>query len=152
MADPHVHVALVGLGQGAEAAHQEQAKDRPWRVAAVPGLVGKRTGQPLGFGKDIGVRLVVRQPGRRAAGNVAGQQRMVDVEEQRQQRQYALLARRQAFEGALHPHGVELEKTCAQLAQDLAVDSLVQIGAYFVIAGHVSSNRLAASNVGVMAG
>ena len=30
VADPQVHIALIGLGQGAEAAHQEQAVNRLW--------------------------------------------------------------------------------------------------------------------------
>ena len=71
--DPHVHVALIGLGQGAEAAHQEQAVNRSGRIAAVARLIGKRAGQALGFGEGVGVRFVVRQPGRRAARNITRQ-------------------------------------------------------------------------------
>jgi hypothetical protein len=52
VADPHVHIALIGLGQGAEAAHQEQAVDRPRRVA-VAWFVGERAGQALGFGQGL---------------------------------------------------------------------------------------------------
>ncbi|MCY1421327.1 hypothetical protein D9M71_369780 [compost metagenome] len=150
MADPHIHVALVGLGQGAEAAHQEQSVNRPRRVAAVARLVGKRAGQALGFSEDIGIRLEIRQPGRRTAGNVTGQQRMVNVEKQRQQGQDPLLAGRQPFHGASHASFVEFQKTCAQLAENLAVDSLVQIGADFMGARHVSSNRLAGLGRGAL--
>ncbi|MNT67377.1 hypothetical protein D3C72_2055120 [compost metagenome] len=83
VADPDVHVALIGLRQGAKAAHQEQAMNRSRRITAMAWLVGKRAGQALGFGQEMGVRLEIRQPGRCAARNVTWQQRMVDVEKQR---------------------------------------------------------------------
>ena len=98
VAHPDIHIALVRLGQGAETAHQEQAMDGAWRVAAVARLVGKRSGQALGIGEGGGVRLVIRQPGRCIARDVAGQQRMIDVKEQWQQRQHRLLTARQTFE------------------------------------------------------
>ncbi|MNF61012.1 hypothetical protein D3C84_426410 [compost metagenome] len=50
MADPDVHVALLGLGDGAQAAHQEQAVDRLWLRAAAR-LVGEGAGQALGLGQ-----------------------------------------------------------------------------------------------------
>ena len=96
VADPHVHVALVGLGQGAEAAHQKQAVNRPRRIA-VAGFVGERAGQALSFGEGLGVGLEVRQPGGRAARDIARQQGMIDVEKQRQQVQHHLLAWRQTL-------------------------------------------------------
>ena len=90
--DPDIHVALLGLGQRAEAAHQEQAVDRLRRIA-VARLVGERTGQSLRFAQRLGIRFIARHPGRRAAGYVTGQQRVIDVKEQRQKRQHRLLAR-----------------------------------------------------------
>ncbi|MNL15926.1 hypothetical protein D3C87_1369430 [compost metagenome] len=142
MTDPYVHVALIGLGQGAEAAHQEQAVNRSRRIAAVTRFIGKRTGQALGFGEDVGVRFVVRQAGRRAARNVTWQQRVIDVKKQRQQGQHALLAGRKSTHGPRQAALVERQEPCTQLAQHLAVDAFFQVGADFMGAGHVSSNRL----------
>ncbi|MNN85795.1 hypothetical protein D3C81_2031270 [compost metagenome] len=68
------------------------------------------------------------------------------MKEQRQQRQYALLACRQPFKGTTEAAFIEFEKTRAQLAEYLAVDAFVQVGADFVGARHVSSNRLASSD------
>ncbi|MNO87196.1 hypothetical protein D3C76_786150 [compost metagenome] len=73
VADPHVHIALLSLGQGTEAAHQEQAMNRSGWIAAVARLIGKGTGQALGFGEDAGIRLEIRQPGGRAARDVTRQ-------------------------------------------------------------------------------
>ncbi len=143
VADPHVHIALIRLRQRAEAAHQEQTVDRSRRITAVAWLVGKRSGQALSLGERIGVGLEAGQSSRRAAGDVARKQRMVDMKKQRQQGQYALLARRQPFHGAGHATFVQFEKAGAQLTENLAVDSFVQIGADFMGAGHFSSNRLA---------
>ncbi|MNP53549.1 hypothetical protein D3C76_1480350 [compost metagenome] len=53
VADPQVHITLLGLGQGAEAAHQEQAVDGAVGVTQAR-LVAERTGQPLAFGNQIG--------------------------------------------------------------------------------------------------
>ncbi|MNR50229.1 hypothetical protein D3C85_1697190 [compost metagenome] len=75
---------------------------------------------------------------------------MIDVEKQRQKVEHPLLAGRQTLQGARHAAFVELEKTCAQLAENLAVNSLVQIGADFMVAGHVSSNRLAGLGRGAL--
>ena len=118
----------------------------PWRVAAVAWFVGERASQALCFGEGGSVRFIVGQPGWRAAGNIAWQQRMIDVEEQRQQGQHALLAGRQTFECPAKATFIELEKTRAQLAEYLAVDAFVQIGADFMGARHVSSNRLVGSD------
>ncbi|MNF66262.1 hypothetical protein D3C84_480490 [compost metagenome] len=112
VADPQVHVALIRLGQCAEAAHQEQAVNGAWRVA-VPGLVREGAGQALRFGEDWSVRLVIRQTRGRAAGNVAGQQGMIDVEKKWQQRQHCLLARRQPFHGAGQAAVIEFQKARA---------------------------------------
>jgi len=133
---PHVHVALVGLGQGTQAAHQEQAEDRSRRVA-MAWLVGERAGQALGFGEGLGVRFVIRQACRRTARHIARQQRMVNVEKQRQQVQHALLARRQPLDGPGHAAFIEGHEPRAQLGQHLAVDAFVQVGADFMGAGHV---------------
>ncbi len=141
MADPEVHVALIGLGQGTQAAHQEQPVDRTWQAGRA-NLVGKRASQALGFGQGRIVRFVVRQAGRCAARDVAGQQRMIDVEKQRQHVQYHLLARRQAFQRPREAALIELQEARAQLVEHLAVDALVQVRAYFVGARH----RLAALN------
>ena len=70
MADPQVHVALLGLGHGAQAAHQEQAVNRQRGIATV-GFVGERAGQALGFAEQRVVRLEARQPGRCAAADIA---------------------------------------------------------------------------------
>ena len=136
VAHPHVHIALIGLGQRAQAAHQEQTVDRRRRVA-VARFIGKRAGQALGIGQGLGVRFEIRQPGRRAAGDVAWQQRVIDVEKQRQQGQHALLTWRQPLDGPGHAALIEGHETRAQLGQHLAVDAFVQIGADFMGAGHV---------------
>jgi hypothetical protein len=95
-------MSLLGLGQRAQAAHQEQAVNRAWRVA-MRGLVGERAGQALGLRHQLGTWLIARYAGRRAARDVAWQQRVVYVKQQRQQRQYLLLACRQAFHCPLQP-------------------------------------------------
>ncbi|MND95465.1 hypothetical protein D3C80_877210 [compost metagenome] len=83
MAHPQVHVAVLGLRQRAQAAHQEQAVDRAWRVA-MAGLVGERAGQALGLDHQLGTWLVARHASRCATRDVARQQRMVHVKQQRQ--------------------------------------------------------------------
>ncbi|MCY1444882.1 hypothetical protein D9M71_613720 [compost metagenome] len=72
MAHPQVHVAVLGLRQRAQAAHQEQAVDRAWRVAML-GLVSERAGQALGIGHQLGAWLVSRYARRGAAGDVTRQ-------------------------------------------------------------------------------
>ena len=96
MADPHVHVALVGLGEGAKAAHQENAVNRLRRIHPA-WFVGERPCQALRFRKGLGVRLVVGNASGGRARHVAWQQRMINVEKQREQREHALLTGRQAF-------------------------------------------------------
>lgn len=83
MADPEVEIALFLLGQAPQAAHQEQAVDRLLCGFLPAWLVDKRTGQALGFGEYFVVRLETAQARRRAGRQVARQQRMVDVEQQR---------------------------------------------------------------------
>ncbi|MNH17590.1 hypothetical protein D3C79_772710 [compost metagenome] len=131
MADPDVHVALLGLGQGAQAAHQEQAVDRLGRVAAAR-LVGERTGQALGFGQQLGIGFEIGDPRRCSAGHIAGQQRMIDVEEQRQQGHDLLLTARQPVHGPLQAPPIERQEALAQLAEHLAVNALIKVGADFV--------------------
>ena len=96
MADPHVHVALVGLGEGAKAAHQEDAVNR-LRWIHPAWFVGERSRQALRFSKGLGVRLVMGNASRGRPRHIARQQRMIDVEKQWQQGKHALLACRQAF-------------------------------------------------------
>ncbi|MNJ70359.1 hypothetical protein D3C77_668090 [compost metagenome] len=50
MADPDIHIALLGLCQRPQAAHQVEAMNRLWRVAATC-FVGERAGQALGLGQ-----------------------------------------------------------------------------------------------------
>ena len=57
---------------------------------------------------------------------------MIDVEQQRQQRQYLLLARRQPLSRTLQTALIELQEPRPQCRQDLAVDAFVQVGADFV--------------------
>jgi hypothetical protein len=54
-----------------------------------------------------------------------------------------LLAWRQPFHCTGHAALVELQETRTQLAENLAIDSLFQIGADFMGAGHFKLNRLA---------
>ena len=150
MADPDVHVALVGLGQGAQAAHQEQSMDRSRRVA-VAGLVGKGASQALGFGQYLGIGFVVGQARRRRPGDVAGQQRVIDVEEQRQQVEDQLLARRQPLHRPGHASFVEGQKARAKLTENLAVDSFIQVGTDFMGMGHFKrSSNVARFRVGAV--
>ncbi|MCY1403686.1 hypothetical protein D9M71_188750 [compost metagenome] len=92
VADPEVEVAVFGLGHAAQAAHQEQAVDRQRRIAAAQ-LVAERAGQALGLGEQFVVRHEAAEPRRRVRRDVAGQQRVIDVKQQRQQAQYQALAR-----------------------------------------------------------
>ncbi|MDT4823812.1 hypothetical protein FQZ97_570510 [compost metagenome] len=135
MADPDVHVALLGLGDGAQATHQEQAVDR-LRLRAAARLVGEGAGQALGLGQQFLVRFEGGDPGGRGAGDVTGQQWVVDVEEQRQQLEDQLLARRKRLHGAGQAAVVDLEEACAQLREDLAVDAVVDVRADFLGARH----------------
>jgi len=131
MADPQVHVALFGLGQRAQAAHQEHAMD--WaRCLTLAGLVGERACQPLRFGDQVVGRLETGHPGGRAARDIAGQQWVVDVEQQRQQRQYLLLAGRQPLHRTLQATLVERQKARTQGRQNFAVDAFVQVWADFL--------------------
>ena len=100
-------------------------------------FIGERAGQALGFDQCLGGRLEIRQPRRRAARDITGQERVIDVKEQRQQGQYALLARCQPLDGAGHAAFIERHETRAQLCKHLAVDAFVQVGADFMGAGHV---------------
>ena len=111
---------LLGLGYGAQAAHQEQAVNRQRGIATV-GLIGERASQALGFAEQRVVWLEARQPGWRAAADIARQQRMVDVKQQRQQLEHQLLARRQGLQGTRQTPAVDLEKTPAQLRQHLSL-------------------------------
>ncbi|KPY85834.1 Uncharacterized protein ALO94_02765 [Pseudomonas syringae pv. spinaceae] len=106
-------------------------------------FVRERARQALRLGQREGVWLVMRDAGRRAAGNVAGQQWMIDVEEQWQQRQYTLLTRRHDFEGARVSPVIERQEAVTQLAENLAVNALIQIGANFRITRHRNSRHLA---------
>ncbi|RMV85936.1 hypothetical protein ALP03_05855 [Pseudomonas amygdali pv. tabaci] len=146
VADPYVHVALFSLGQRTEAAHQEQAVNRLGSVTT-PDLVREGACQALRFGQRQRVRFVLRDASRRATGNVTGQQRVVDVKEQRQQGQNALLAGRHAFEGTRISPVIERQETVAQLAENLAVDALIQVGANFRITRHRNSRHLACAGV-----
>lgn len=83
MADPEVEIALFLLGQAPQAAHQEQAVDRLLCGFLPAWLVDKRAGQALGFGEYFVVRFETAQARWRAGRQVARQQRMVDVEQQR---------------------------------------------------------------------
>ncbi|MCY1215219.1 hypothetical protein D9M72_270610 [compost metagenome] len=100
VADPDIHVALFGLCDGAQAAHQEQAVDGR-RLRTAPRLVGEGTGQSLDFGQQLVIGLEGGESGRRGAGYVAGKQRVIDVEQQRQQLQDQLLAAGQSLHGSL---------------------------------------------------
>ncbi len=72
MAHPQVHVALLGLRQRAQAAHQEQAVDGLWRVA-MAGLVGEGAGKALGLDYQVGAWLVARYACGGAAGDISRQ-------------------------------------------------------------------------------
>ncbi len=143
VADPDVHVALLGLRDGAQAAHQEQAVDRLLRLAGerVAGAlaVGERARQALRFGENLVVRLETREARRRGTGNVAGEQRVVDVEQQWHQPQHQLLARREHLHGALQAAVVDAQVARAKLLENLAIDAVVDVGANFVAARHGGS-------------
>ncbi len=62
---------------------------------------------------------------------------MIDVKEQRQQGQHALLAWCQPLDSPGHAAIVERHEARTQLGQHLAVDAFVQVGADFMGAGHV---------------
>ena len=70
-------------------------------------------------------------------GNVTGQQRMVHVQQQRQQFEYQLLTRRQRSHGPRQATAVDLEEARAQLRQHLAVDAVIDVRADFLGARHV---------------
>lgn len=131
VADPQVDVALAALGQGAQAAHQEQAMYRPRGpgLGAALRAVAERAGQALGLGEQLGVRLENAQAGRGGRRDVAGEQRVVDVEQQRQQAQDQALAAGEHLPRALQAALVDPQETRAQLAEDLAVDAVVYVGA-----------------------
>ena len=61
---------------------------------------------------------------------------MIDVQQQRQQLEHQLLARRQRLHGALQATLVDPQKARTQLCQHLAVDAVIDIGAYFLRARH----------------
>lgn len=105
--------------------------NRLGRVAA-PGLVRERAGQALGFGQQWGIRLEIGDARRCVAGYITGQQRVIDVQEQRQQGQHLLLPARQPVHGPPQAPLVERQKTLAQLAEHLAVNALIEVGANFV--------------------
>ncbi len=84
VADPHVHVALVSLGKGPKAAHQKDAVNRLGGIHPA-WFVGERPRQTLRFGKGLGVRLVMGNASGGGARHIAWQQRMINVEKQRQQ-------------------------------------------------------------------
>ncbi|MCY1537799.1 hypothetical protein D9M68_733090 [compost metagenome] len=140
MTHPEVHVALFGLRHGAQAAHQEQPVNRQWWITPAS-LVGEGARQALGFGEQFIVGFEATQPGRGQPGNIARQQRVVDVKQQRQQLQDQLLARRQCLHGAGQAPAVDLEKTRAQLRQHLAVDTVVDIRVDFLGAAHAKALR-----------
>ncbi|MNP47640.1 hypothetical protein D3C76_1417050 [compost metagenome] len=100
------------------------------------GLVGERAGQALGLDHQLGTWLVARYARRRAARDVARQQGVVHVKQQRQQRQYLLLACRQTVHCPLQAPLVQLQETRTQCRQDLAIDAFVQVGADFVRVVH----------------
>ncbi|MNM65740.1 hypothetical protein D3C81_771990 [compost metagenome] len=57
---------------------------------------------------------------------------MIDVEKQRQQGQHLLLPARQPVHGPPQAPLVERQETLAQLAEHLAVNALIKVGADFV--------------------
>ncbi|EGH15461.1 hypothetical protein Pgy4_20696 [Pseudomonas savastanoi pv. glycinea str. race 4] len=58
-----------------------------------------------------------------------------------------MLAGRHAFEGTRISPVIERQETVAQLAENLAVDALIQVGANFRITRHRNSRHLACAGV-----
>jgi|GEM_PF-4711998 len=140
VADPHVQIAVLVLRHGAEAAHEEQAEYR-LRQFSARRLVGERAAQALCFGELFGVRHEVRESGRGSRRDIAGENRMVDVKQQRQQLEYLLLARRHGLQGPLQACGVDREKARPQRGQHLAVDAFFENWVDVLGAGHCGSCR-----------
>ena len=136
MANPHIHVALIGLGQGSQAAHQEQAVDRQLCRRRAR-LVGKRAGQALGFGQGRAVRLIPGNPGRRAARHITGQQRVIHMKKQRQQAQHRLLTRGQALRCPQQACAIDVKKPITQMSECLSVNTFIQIYLNFLGARHI---------------
>ena len=61
---------------------------------------------------------------------------MIDVQQQWQQLEDQLLACGQRLHGPLQAALIDLQKARAQLRQHLAVDAVIDIGAYFLRARH----------------
>jgi hypothetical protein len=60
-----------------------------------------------------------------------------------------LLARRHSFHGARVPPVIESQETVTQLAENLAVNALIQVGANFKITRHRNSRHLACGRRGI---
>ena len=135
VAQPQVHIALFGLRNGAQAAHQEQAMQRRGALAATR-FVDEGAGQSLDFGEAGIIRLKAAEAGRCNGRDIARQQWMIDVQQQWQQLEDQLLACGQRLHGPLQAALIDLQKARAQLRQHLAVDAVIDIGAYFLRARH----------------
>ena len=144
VAQPQIHVAAFGLRQRAQAAHQEQAVQRGDLILRQR-PVAERTGQLARFVQRRRRGFVVAEARRSAGRHIAGQARVVDVEQQRQQVQHPLLAGGQQLMGALQTARVEGQKTLAQQLDAPAVRQGTQVqgagrGAA-IVQGHVRIRR-----------
>ena len=102
------------------------------RAVAAARLVGKGAGQALGIGQCQRAGLEGGHSRRSGARDVAGEQRVIDVKKQRQQRQHLLLTAGESFHGTGQAPLVEVQEALAQLVEDFAVDALIEVGANFV--------------------
>ena len=138
VADPEIHVTLLGLGDCTQAAHQKQAMNRLGLGAALR-FVDEGTGESLRFGEQVIVRLKAAEARRREPGDIPRQQWMIDVKQQGQQREHHLLACRQRLHGPRQATLVEQQEARPQLGQDLAVDAFVDVGTDFLSTAHTGA-------------
>jgi len=82
------------------------------------------------------VRRIARDTGRRVVRNIAGQQRVVHMEQQGQQIQNRLLSGQQAFHCPLQTRFIDGQKPLTHLIENLSIDSFAQSGSYFQGARH----------------
>ena len=125
VAEPDIQVAPFGVGDAADTAHQVEAEnvETPPR----PFLVGEATAQLAGLA-DLGLGwVVVRNAGRRVGVDEAGQHRMIDVKQQRQQIEEDALRRAQLLFDALQAQPVNILEAPADGLQILAADAILEM-------------------------
>lgn len=126
VADPDIQIAGIALRNRPHAPHDEQ-RIYSWPAGGEVAVIAEAPRQGFGDMQFIFARCVVVNTTGGLMGEIAGQHRMIDVEQQRQQRQKLLLPLRQRLCSALAALLVQLDKALPDEAELLAVNAVCKV-------------------------